>query len=316
MASTTPTWQPLKAGDIVDLVSPGFRPAPGVLEKAENLLKSWGLKPRRPKEIFGRDILCSNRDDRRAQFLIEALEASDSRAVWCLRGGYGSLRLVPQLLKRRRPRFIQPKIFVGLSDVTTIHLFLNQVWGWPSIHGPLLDRLVNPATPKSAQTEMRRLVFGERSEIQLRGLKPLNQAAAERRVSNLVEGPVVGGNLATLVSSLGTQLKPSAAGSLVFFEDIGERGYRVDRLLEHLRQAGFFDRVRAVLFGGFTGGQEPDGSTTVPKVLRRFAESQSVPVLAGVPCGHGKAQRPIPFLTSARLDCRERSLTVSIGPKE
>lgn len=290
-------WLPLKEGDTVDLVAPGFACTPEELRGALHFLAGWGLEARVPRKLFGQDVICSHDDVTRLKHLKEALLAPDSRAVWCVRGGYGSIRLIPELAKLKRPKG-PPKLFIGLSDISTLHLFLNQCWGWPTVHGPMLDRLGKGAARPTHVREMKRFVFGRMEEIRFAGLKPMNTAA---RRAGIVKGTVSGGNLITLQSSLGTEIDWDTSGQILFFEEIGERGYRVDRALEQLCQAGRFKNARAVVFGEFTGGHENDGSTRIPGVLRRFAEAMTIPVLSGLKSGHGVIQRPVPFGTSAEL---------------
>lgn len=297
-------WTPLQPGDVVDLVAPGFACSPEHLEGAIEFLRTWGLKPRIWKKIFAKDVISSNTDEKRFAMLKEALLADDSKAVWCVRGGYGSIRLVPELVKLKKPKG-PPKLFIGLSDISTLHVHLNQAWGWPTVHGPLLDRLgAGKAQPKYVR-ELHQFVFGETAEIEFAKLKALNAAA---KVSGEVKGVVTGGNLITLQSTFGTKAPWQTDGRILFFEDIGERGYRVDRVLEQFRQMGLFDRARAVVFGQFTGGLEADGSTRVPQVLKRFAENAKIPVLSGLESGHDVVQRPLPFGTPSVLSLGEKGV--------
>ena len=291
------TWLPLKAGDVIDVVAPGFASTSDELEGGVRFLESWGLVPRLPAKIYGRDVLCSNRDEIRSRHLREALLAPDSRAVWCIRGGYGSLRLIPDLLRVRRPSF-RPKLFVGLSDITSLHAFLNQKWGWPTVHGPLLDRLGRGAALARFERELRKFVFGHEPSISFSGLKPLNQKARGRGV---IRGKVSGGNLIVLQSSLATRAPWQTRGRILFFEEIGERGYRIDRVLEQFDQAGMFQSARAVIFGQFTEGREPDGRNLIWPVIHRFAESAKIPVFSGLQSGHDIIQRPVPFETASVL---------------
>jgi muramoyltetrapeptide carboxypeptidase len=291
------TWAPLREGDIVDLVAPGFACTPEELDGAVRFLLDWGLEPRLPAHIFGRDTLSAHDDDTRVRYLIDALEAPDSKAVWCVRGGYGSIRLVPELLKAKRPKG-PAKLFIGLSDITTLHLFLNQRWNWATVHGPLLDRLGKGAAPAKFVRELRNFVFGSASEIDFMKLKPLNDLARSRQT---ICGTVSGGNLITLQSTLSTALHWQTQDKILFFEDIGERGYRVDRVLEHFRQAGLFTHAKAIVFGDFTGGNESDGSNRVAAVLKRFAENLDIPVLKGLQSGHSVIQRPLPLGAPAKL---------------
>ena len=300
-------WIPLEKGDIVDIVAPASHCAPERLNGAIRFLIDWGLKPRVPQKIFGKDVICANEDGVRFEQLMTALTAEDSKAVWCLRGGYGSNRLVPELLKKRAPK-IQPKLFIGLSDITTLNLFLNQEWGWAAIHGPMLDRLGRGETKPVYLRELQRVYFGETSEIAFTKLKPLNEAA---RVRGEIRGPVTGGNIVTLQSSLGTKLPWETKGKILFMEEIGERGYRVDRILEHFRQAGVIDKARAIVLGDFTGGEEPDGKSRVPKVIRRFASELKIPVFSGIQSGHGAIQRPLPLGTPSVLKIGESTATLT-----
>ena len=291
------SWSPLVAGDIVDVIAPGSSVAPQVLEGAIEFLKSWGFVPRVPEEIFGKDVICATDDATRLRLVKEALLAKDSKAIWCIRGGYGSNRLIPELAKLRKPAG-DPKLFIGLSDITSLHVFLNQNWGWPTIHGPLLDRFSKKTVRPEWLREMHDFVFGRMDSIEFADLKPMNAAAKK---SGKVTGTVSGGNLITLQSTLGSKASWKTKGQILFFEEIGERGYRVDRVLAQLEQVGAFKVAKAVVFGDFTEGQEPDGSDRTPGILQRFADITKIPVFSGVPCGHDVVQRPVPFGTKAVL---------------
>jgi muramoyltetrapeptide carboxypeptidase len=293
------TWLPLKEGDTVDLVAPGSACDPKVLENGMRVLASWGLEPRVPKKIFGRDVICAHDDATRFRYLKEALLATDSKAIWCVRGGYGSNRLIPALMKLKRPAGAS-KLFMGLSDISTLHMYLNQNWGWPTIHGPLLDRFAKGEVKPQYEREVKKLIFGEMDEIRFSGLKAMNEAARFKR-SSVIRAPVTGGNLITLQSAIGTACEWQTKGKILFFEEIGERGYRVDRALEHFKQAGAFDRAKAIVFGDFTGGLEPGGGSTIPQVLKRFASEMKIPVFSGLKSGHDVVQRPLPFGTAAEL---------------
>jgi muramoyltetrapeptide carboxypeptidase len=291
-------WLPLVEGDVVDIIAPASSTSGDGIHKGMNYLRSWGLVPRMAENIFGRDVICANTDEVRFEQLRAAL-LSDSRAVWCVRGGYGANRLIPQLAKLRKPKG-PPKLFMGFSDITTLHVFLNQQWGWPTIHGPMVDRIGRGLILEPQLSELHDIYFGDSASIEFRGLKPMNEAARKSRV---IRGRVTGGNLMTLQSTIGTRGPWDTSGRIVFLEEIDERGYRIDRLLEHLTQTGHFTKARAVILGEFLGGAESDGSTRIPGVLQRFADSLKIPVLTGVEAGHGDMQRPIPFETAATLTC-------------
>jgi len=287
----------LEPGDIVEVVAPGFRCSDESLAAGVEFLRKLGLVPRLPRTIFGADLLCANSDARRLGHLKRALEAPDSTCVWCIRAGYGAIRLVDELLACGPPP--RRKLFVGYSDATTLHFLLNQHWGWPSLHGPLLDRLGAGLASAEEIAELRAVLLGGQRRVIFEHLTPLNAAARERRT---VSSRVFGGNLTVLQTTLGTRLQRNPR-QILFLEDVGERGYRVDRMLQHLSQAGALRNVRAVVFGAFIGGREADGKDLVPAVLERFAREQRIPVLMGLPAGHGERQRPLFFNTPAELTC-------------
>src|SRR5580692_5758019 len=255
--------QLLVPGDIVDVVAPGFRCTPEQLEGGIQFLKRQGLIPRVPPDLFGADLLCANTDAHRFAQLRKALYARDSRAVWGVRGGYGAIRIIQRLQSLQPPR--RPKLLIGYSDATTLHQLLNLHWGWPSLHGPLLDRLGSADIRDAQHTELLAVLFGTAPQVTFTNLVPLNAAARRRQRIN---SRLWGGNLTVLQSALGTPLQRRPSGMLLL-EDIGERGYRIDRVLEQLRQAGVLRNLKAVLLGAFLGGAEADGSNLGPAVLER-----------------------------------------------
>ncbi len=324
-SKTRPGWPALKKGDIVDVVAPGFCPTDDEVEAGIQFLESWGLVPRLPHDLFGADVIASNSDEKRLKHLSHALQAKDSTAVWCLRGGYGAIRLVPGLLKLKKPA--RGKVLLGMSDVTTIQLWLDQKWKWPSLQAPLLDRLgrtvnanlVREGKPRpiDAQVEeLRRVLFGETSTVLFEGLREHSGLSSPKSAkASRVRGQMSGGNLVTYCSAIGTKLHPSSVGQILYFEDIGERGYRVDRLLEQLVQAKVVTaKTKAIVFGEFIAGLENDGSCKVFDVIDRFAcewaKKNRVPVLTGITSGHGQNQRVIPFGSEGVLDLRSGSLEI------
>jgi len=279
-------WRPLQEGDIVDIVAPGMATTRSTLRASADFLKSWGLVPRFPKTLFGADILCANSQKHRLQTLWGAINAKDSNAIWCIRGGYGRRRSTPS-----------PKLFLGLSDASSLHNFFYQDWGWPTIHGSNIDRYGKRAAPSVEEKVLHKVIFGKASSVSY-SLNPLNKAAEK---NGYRQGAVTGGNLITCQASVGTAFELETKGRILFFEDIGERGYRVDRVLRHFQMCGLFKGVKAVVFGDFVGGKEPGGGRKVPAVLKAFAMESKIPVLSGLPTGHGKKRMPLPFGVSSRL---------------
>nr|HPI41862.1 LD-carboxypeptidase [Pseudobdellovibrionaceae bacterium] len=195
----------------------------------------------------------------------------------------------------------------------SLHIYLNQKWKWPSLHASLLDRLGQGKVPLDIQNQLKDLLFGKIQKVEIGGLKPMNTKA--QKVKTL-SGSIVGGNLTVLQSSLGTPFQVDLKKKFLFIEDLGERGYRVDRMLEHFRQAGIFKECLGLLVGEFQGGNEPQTeSSKVLQVLERFAADNFIPVWIGVPAGHGVNQWPLFFQTEAKIrvqDPKSLSSTFSL----
>lgn len=291
----------LQKGDIVDIVAPASACSDEHLQLAVKWLTNQGLVPRHNPKILKPEMYLSNSDEFRFKDLKNALYAKDSKAVWCLRGGYGSFRLWPELLKLKK--IPPPKLFIGLSDITSMHQFLNQNWKWPALHASHLDRVGQLKLTLENVTELKSILFGEASEIHFKNLIALNKKA---QAKSKITGIVRGGNLATFVVSLGTKLQPKYKKNekvILFFEDIGERGYRVDRFLQQLIQTEVLKNVQAIVFGDFTDAHEANGKNLIEQTLIHFAEKLKIPVLSGLAVGHGDIQRPLFFNTKASLTC-------------
>lgn len=304
--------EPVRQGDIVDIIAPASQCTKAELRSAIKALKNLGLVPRVPRHIFAKSLLFSNTDKVRLAHLKKALYARDSKMIWCARGGYGSLRLMNELEKWKRPA--RPKIFLGYSDITTLHSFLNQRWKWPTYHGPLLDRLGRGAMSPKERRELLSLIFGLAGEFEFRNLVPMNKAARAKRS---IKGTILGGNLTTLQSSLGTRSEFKPGKCILFLEDTGERPHRVDRMLTQAQQAGWFKDVRAVVFGYFQLFNAKDKRGLWNDVMARFAAENSFPVYKGLKVGHDpKIQYTLPFNTSARIESGSKaSLIVASGIK-
>lgn len=285
----------LRPNDTVCVVAPGMASDPKNLAKIKEFIHSWGLKPHIPKDIFKKGYISANSLEKRFEFLKEALLADESKMVWYIRGGYGSHELLPLLSKLP---VSPPKIFCGFSDATSLHIFLTQNWDWQTLHGMHLDKIVQGKVNKNQLSQLKKIIFGEIEKISFNQLKPLNRQAEK---TTDIHGTVAGGNLITLQSHIGTPWELNSKGKILFFEDIGERAYRLKRVLVHLKQIGAFKEARSVVFGEFTGCLEPDGKNQVPKILKEFANEVNIPVFHKLPCGHGLNQWTLPLGTDAQI---------------
>ena len=303
-------WESLWPGDSIDIIAPGFRTKKEALKAAIGRINEWPVYLNVPKNLYGPDVICSNSDSVRLKHLKEAL-TSKSKIIWSVRSGYGSIRLLQDLMKMKKPK--KPKLIVGYSDLTSLFSFVIKKWNWPVLHASLFEGWgLKKITPRDDKL-LEKIFFGKIKEVEYVGLRAMNSAAREK---NKINSKVLGGNLTVFISTLKLPWQVDTRGSILFFEDIGERGYRIDRYLKLLEQHGALKGVKAVVFGSFIECNEPDGSDKVWPVIRRFASMQKIPVFCGLKAGHGKDKLPIPMNTKAQLTCGAKGkIKIATGVK-
>lgn len=288
-------WQYLQKGDLIDLVAPSWKLPGYEIKEAIEWVESLGLRVRKPKDLIGKDLFCSNSLEARTRHLKAAIIAKDSSAIWSLRGGHGAAEILPAL-ERLKPTC--NKYFIGFSDITSLHAFFNSQYNWKTLHGPNIGSFTQKEVARSDENELKRIIFGKQSEIEFKKLKVLNKDWNKKLI---ISSQVFGGNLAVFASLIGTRYLPDLRGKLLFFEDVGERGYRIDRLLVQFEQSGLLKGVRGIVLGTFLGGNDHDGKSKVMAAWKQFASRQKFPVLSGVEAGHGRRLRVMPLNTAASL---------------
>jgi muramoyltetrapeptide carboxypeptidase len=290
----------LKKGDIIDIVAPSSSCTVEELNHAIKWIEQNGYKARVPADLLQPLDFLANTDKKRFTILKNALTSKSSKVVWCLRGGYGSIRLVPDLLKLKK---VPQKFFIGLSDITIIHQFLNQKWNWGTIHGPILSRTMSERKRQADYDELFGLLSGQKNQIDFSGLMPINKAALKTKKN--ITSKMMGGNLATFCSMLATPLSPKVNNHFLFFEDISERGYKIDRMLNQLDQAGIFKKCKGIFFGDIINSDESNGKNLVWPTIEKFFKDKNIPVFKGVESDHSEKQRPLFLNTKAELLCND-----------
>jgi muramoyltetrapeptide carboxypeptidase len=268
----------LKAGDRVALVAPASSFAPGEVEAGVAELARLGLQAVYDDSIFDKDRFVAGSAETRARAIRRAWADPDIAALIAVRGGYGSAQLLPLLAPGLMVDARKP--LIGYSDITALLMFYVKN-GLAAIHGPMIDRRFSKGVAAYDEDSFRRVVMsadpaGELRPPQLETLHPGHAS-----------GTLVGGTLTQLMASMGTPwaFEPPP-GSLLFLEDIGERPYRIHRLLTQAAQAGILEKVSGLVFGEFPGCDEPGGDPAIRDVLREFTGGFSGPVLFNFPSGH------------------------------
>lgn len=306
-------WRPLTPGAIIDVIAPAGGCQPETLERVKNLLQKWKLKPRIAYDLLGTDLLCANTDEKRFAQLQEALFNTESKAIWCLRGGYGCTRLISKLLElKKAPK--ANKLFIGFSDITALHIFLQQKWHWQTIHGPSANQVAHQRIDPTCIEEFKKLIFGKLKQLMF-SLVPLNR---EKYPLTLLESSITGGTLALIQAGLGTEWQIKAENKILFLEEVDEFAYCIDRMLQHLQQSNSLQGVKAILFGDFVAPKKLRDKKKekelilIQSVLKRFAETQNFPILHIPGIGHGKINRSLPLGNNAKLDLAQNQLTIRI----
>jgi muramoyltetrapeptide carboxypeptidase len=286
-------WPPsLGPGARVALVAPaGPLRGSADVECAEASARRLGWEPVLAPHALRRAGYLAGSDAERLADLDGAIHDPSIDGIWCLRGGYGTMRLLDALdvgaLRRR------PKALVGFSDITALHAAVGRGSGLVSFHGPVARHLL----PGRSERSLRATVVERRCGC---GAAPGARVLRPGRAA----GRLAGGNLALLASLCGTRWMPELDGAILVIEDVHEAVYRVDRMLRQLLLAGALAGVRALVAGQFTDVPvEPHGEARpLDEVLYEVAEALDVPCLAGVPVGHVDEQWTLPLGAHAEVD--------------
>ncbi len=301
------TQTPLTPGDTVAVVAPASPPKkPGQLESGVARLEALGYRVE-----LGRDVLVprgylAGPDTERLDEFNRYLRRDDVKALFCVRGGYGTMRLLPHLDYEAARR--HPKLLVGYSDITALHLALYHKARWRGLSGPLVVEWgeIDEATVRLfqalAEGRTPQPLVGPRGEA----LKPMRPGAAE--------GVLLGGNLTMIVRLLGTPYLPPLDGALLFLEDVGEQPYRIDALLAQLKLAGLLDRLGGLILGAFTAWQPDHDRPTLPpdEVFFDYFHDAPFPVAQGLVYGHFPNKSTIPVGVQARLEVTADRAALSI----
>jgi len=276
-------------GDLVAIVAPSGPVDPDALAAGVDVLRSWQWRVTVLPHVLDRRGYLAGADAERAADFTAAWTDPKVRAVLCARGGYGAQRMV-DLVDWTAVRAAEPKPLVGASDITALHDVIRQRLGIGTYFGPM------PASaafrdPVTAECLRRTLTEGP---------QPLAAPEGIALVGGGATGTLVGGTLTLLASGLGTPTaSPAAAGAIAFLEDVNEVPYRLDRCLTQLLRAGWFAGVRGVVLGSFAGCG-PDEA--VRALMTERLGPLDVPILWGLPAGHGRPQLTLPLGARVRLD--------------
>lgn len=303
-AMSSPLLQPraLVPGGTIRLVAPASPFDAGAVEAGRKVLADMGFTVSTAPDLSRVDRYLAGSDQDRAVALVEALTDPSVDAVLAARGGYGCTRLLPHLdAHLERLQRSPPKLLCGFSDITALHAYLAFRVGWRSVHGPVCTSLAHE--PPDSREHLLRVLGGRCVTSVLQGQRLAG--------SGTVCGRVVGGNLAVLMALAGTRYWPDLNDSVLLLEDVGEKPYRLDRMLTQLLQAtGGLSGVLGLALGRFTECNEQDRGQTADQTLDEVLGSASIPVVKGLPIGHAPPNLAVPHGAVACLDADHGTLTL------
>jgi muramoyltetrapeptide carboxypeptidase len=295
--------QLLRAGDKVRFVSPASTPQKEAILLRARTLESWGLEVDFGKHAFDESGHFAGTDDERLSDLNEALNDPKVRAIFATRGGQGSYRIADRIdftAARRDPKFL-----IGFSDITALHLSIWKNCKIIGVHGALAGNKDNSIRADSAQCLRDILMVGGETTLHSRP----GEITAALTTKGMAEGRLIGGNLSMVATAAGWAL-PKLKGAILLLEAVNITVGQVDRFLSMLRKAGHLEGIQGIALGQFTGF-DADRSYSILDVLRDHITSLNVPILGGVPLGHGDAPLSTRVGSMARLDCAFQTLTVA-----
>ncbi len=299
----------LKFGDTIGFIAPsGAVRTEGAIERALQETERMGFRVKLGESAGQKYGYLSGTDEVRAQDINNMFADDEVDAIICLRGGYGAMRILDKLdydLIRSHP-----KVFVGFSDITALHIAFLEKCGLATFHGPMAaaNWSSKPLDVFSRDSLYRSVMHAEAAG------ELANPPEYPKQTVNpgTAEGQLVGGNLMLIVSSLGTPWEINTKDRILFIEEVGERTYCVDRMLTQLRLAGKFDECAGVVFGDFADCpiEYPEFGLTLEEIIRDVVAPCGKPVFTGLRCGHCTPTLTLPFGVKCRLDADNCTLTV------
>ncbi|HEY2847204.1 MAG TPA: LD-carboxypeptidase [Pyrinomonadaceae bacterium] len=300
----------LKAGQTVALISPSSGLPMNEINKAIDNMNSLGLKSKLGKYADKSNGFLAGTDAQRVEDIHWAFTDPSIDAVWCLRGGYGLSRILPQIdfAKIRG----NPKPFIGYSDITALHVAIHQRTGMVTFHGPVATSTLSDYT----KDHVIKTLFNGTAPDKI-AISPDNAANTNLLYKTQVitpgkaRGQLIGGNLSLLSAVAGTlyALK-DVRGKILFTEDVGEKPYRIDRMFVQLKQSVDLRSCAGIALGIFADCDAPDGSPTVIDVIKDQFSDLGIPVMCGLSFGHIRDQFTLPLGVEAEMDTASATVTL------
>ncbi|MBA3814228.1 MAG: LD-carboxypeptidase [Alphaproteobacteria bacterium] len=325
----SPTWEFLTKGDTVEIIAPSSGPLTASHEhEVKKLIKEHDLEASLFEGTFNKESsrygYYANSDEERANYFVKALEGN-SKALWPLLGGFGAAEIVAILEQRGFLPPPRPKLIIGFSDITALHL-LVATWGWPSLHGPVLglgkefyQETHEKVNSEAALGTILKILKGEVTHLEYT-FEVIHPGAGY--MDTPITGSVMGGNLSIIENHSGTKTALKGTDRFVFFEDTPEDGKRLNRRLVNLMRTGIFDEAKAIIVGHNPVEEHEDSLLATKGPMDDFVKhfllprKIDIPVVYSCRFGHGLYNDIMPLGTEASLRIQEQHAVLKVSVNE
>ena len=292
----------LKRGARIGVVAPAGCVEPNSLKAGIEAIRAEGFEVELSANLLANDGYLAGKAQERAQDLRDFFHRRDIDAIFCARGGFGSVQVLPYLSSELSHH---AKIFAGYSDVTILLNWLRQFCDMLTFHAPMVAMDMARGLSEPGRAYFWPVLTGTTDGWKLDLGEALRPGKAESEI--------MGGCLSILVTTLGTPYEIDTRGKLLFLEDVGEPPYRIERMLTHLKMAGKLDEVAGVLFGDFTNC-DGAGSRGIREIVVDIFHEAPYPVVMGMRAGHGAENLALPFGARMLLDGNAAKLEMLEAP--
>ncbi|MFN4973200.1 MAG: LD-carboxypeptidase [Bacteroidota bacterium] len=294
----------LKPGDKVAIAATARKVTEHEMSYAVALLRSWKLEVIIPHELYDSENQFAGSDYTRTRVLQKLLDSEEIKAIFCARGGYGTVRIIDQLDFRK---FVQvPKWVIGFSDITALHAHIHNCLGICSMHAPMPINCLPDKLDSESMHYLHNTLFGGAEAI-------LSKANALNR-EGAAEGELIGGNLSVLYSLVGSRSMPDCRDKILFLEDLDEYLYHIDRMLVNLKRNGILSHLRGLVVGGMSDMKDntiPFGKTA-EEIIAEHTHEFDYPVCYGFPAGHEKRNLALIMGAAYTLDVAKNMSTLKL----
>ncbi|WP_130734716.1 LD-carboxypeptidase [Flavobacterium sp. J27] len=294
----------LKKGDTVAIVCTARKFMPEDAKPAIQLLESWGLKTKLGRTIGLDSCQLGGTDVERAADLQEMMDNDNVKAIWCARGGYGTVRIIDLL---DFTKFLQhPKWIIGFSDVTVLHSHLNTL-GIASLHG--IMPFTVPNAPEKVKQTLKDALFGTKLDYTI--------PSKSYDIKGKGEGELVGGNISILYSLLGSKSAITTKNKILFIEDLDEYLYHIDRMMYNLKRNGYFEQAKGIIVGSMRDMHDneiPFGQNEV-QIITAIATEYNIPIAFEFCAGHQKDNRTLMLGSQVSFEVNDTEIKLSFKNK-